>query len=30
MKKNMSNNNNDKAMHKLYKIAKDILKKDKE
>ena len=28
MKKNMDNNNSDKAMHKLYKITKDILKKE--
>lgn len=28
MKNNMNNNNSDKAMHKLYKITKDILKKE--
>ena len=30
MKKNMSHNNNDKAMEKLYTITKKILKKEKE
>ena len=29
MQKNMSKNNNDKAMEKLYKLAQNILKKDK-